>query len=193
MTKTLFLGVTCSLLLGGVANAGPITWIVSMTLTNTNPNMAGTGVGSGSFVYNADTNTYSDWSILLSGFPLNPNGPDINGLLTPATSSLTFGSATQLSLGYPELQMPFSYFFTLFFVGPPPNFVDNPLTDSGGQVPFMAFDEPGFGTWSGTGTASSSPEPNPAVLVLLGGAVFCITGREWFRRSLSNKRAAKLP
>lgn len=165
----------CSLMLGGVARADPIFWYLSTTLTNTNPSIAGTGSGVGSFVYDADTNTYSDWNIVLSGFPPNP-GPDINAVLTPATSSEFFGSSTEFGLSY-NIEAEYTVGFS------------EPLTDAGGEVSVFAFDFPNFSSWIGPGTATSGPEPNPAILVLFGSAILSVGYGLRTRRERSRVKA----
>lgn len=154
-----------------IANASPLVWEIP-TLNFT----TGGGTVSGVFTYDADTNAYSAWSIDVSGF----SDPVMNGLLTPATSSVaSFASSGSFDLSYSSGQ---SAFEAVFGYNSGFNFISVPLTDSGGDVPGMSFvllDVPNYTSFN-TGplpvVAFTTPEPMSAVLVVLGGlslSVFC--------------------
>lgn len=164
-----------------MANATPLTWDIP-TLnfiygSGCEPGgVCSGGTVSGVFTYDADTNTYSAWSIDVSGF----SDPVMNGLLTPATSSVaSFASSGSLDLSYSSGQSAFEAVFG-YYSGV--NFISVPLTDSGGDVPGLSFvllDVPSYTSFN-TGAlpvvASTSPEPMSAILVVLGDlslSVFC--------------------
>jgi hypothetical protein len=167
----------------GTANAGPVTW--NLSTLNLDLCCGGSPTGlqgtvTGSFTFNADTNTYAAWSILLSGFA----GTGTDGLLlTPATSTVVlFDPGSFLGLrsdltgpfGAPRVVLNLSFF--------PPLTDAGGTTSAGGNMHFN-LDTPLLGTFSGPhGTASSVPEPSAAALVLAAaGFGFCVL-RVIFRR-----------
>jgi hypothetical protein len=91
------------LLISSSASAGPVTW----SFASVNLNTFFTGTVSGQFTYDADTNTYSAWSITVSNtapggvtlpiFDSGGNAIPLDGLLTPAMSTAV-GAPDQLYL-----------------------------------------------------------------------------------------------
>jgi hypothetical protein len=171
-------GLICmSWLLGAsamVANASPILWNIP-TLNFPQPSA---GTVSGIFTYDADVNSYSAWSIDVSGFPDSV----LNALLTPSTSVVSSRSSAM--------------FFDLFYSSDQAEFrliFDVPLTDSAGTVPGFAVvvDAPNFTSWNATVpvAAFTSPEPMPGALVLLGGVGLLIYSRSRVRRRTSRCQA----
>ena len=157
----------------GIAKAGPIVW----NLSTLNFDIFGgvpaghQGTVTGSFTFNADTATYTAWSILLSGFA----GTGADGLLlTPATSTVgTFAPGLVFSLVSNQNNPNGGYLAVVnlsFFPA---------LTDAGGTTPVggnLALDTPDFSTFvTPGGTVSSVPEPSAGALVLAGaGFAFCV-------------------
>ena len=93
------LALVLMLAVGGAAS--PITWTLSpLHLIQSSPIPPGatpaTGTITGSFTYDADTNTYSNWSFLFSGFSPYSILP-----LTPATSTLIVVKSPGLGDGCP--------------------------------------------------------------------------------------------
>jgi hypothetical protein len=180
--KSTVIAVVLCLLPAGIANAVPVTWNLSPLNFNTGPGLqlGQGGVATGSFTYDADTNTYSSWNIVITDFGFAP----ANGLLTPLTSSLFLPpSATSFALSYSSGQARLSLsFFDPVTLNP------QPLTNSGGLVNVSAsVVDAGnvFYSWFGGGTASSVPEPASASFVLAGGGALCavfILLRQWLAR-----------
>jgi len=177
--KSPLMAVVFFLLLAGVANAVPITWNLSTLSFNIGAGLelGQGGLATGSFTYEADTNTYSSWNIVVSAFGFAP----ANGFLTPLTSSLFLPpSATSFSLSYSSDQ---ARLFLSFF--DPATFNPQPLTNSGGVVNVSAsVVDAGnvFYSWFAGGTASSVPEPGSATFALGGGVVLCVVCiflRQW--------------
>jgi hypothetical protein len=83
-----FFAISLSFLLAAGGEAAPITWtLLPLHITQTTGIPVGgkpaTGTVHGAFTYDADTNTYSNWSFVFSGF----SGFQ-TATLTPATSSI---------------------------------------------------------------------------------------------------------
>jgi hypothetical protein len=157
----------------GIANAGPIVW----NLSTLNFDIFGgvpaghQGTVTGSFIFDADTTTYTTWSILLSGFA----GTGADGLLlTPATSTTgSFAPGLVFSL-LSNQKDPNGGFLAVVNLSFFPA-----LTDAGGTTSVggnLALDTPDFSTFvTPGGTVSSAPEPSAGVLVLAGaGFAFCL-------------------
>lgn len=168
-----------------IANATPVVWNIPTLDFITGPG----GTVSGVFTYDADTNTYSAWSIDFSGLP----DPVLNGLVTPSTSVLSSSSSSTFfsfsySSGQAEFELGFGYLDSNF------NFIDVPLSNSGGDVPGFAtvldLDFPTLNSWN-TGelplVASTTPEPMSAILVLLGGVGPFIFYKWRFHRRTSSR------
>jgi hypothetical protein len=172
------------------ANASPLVWnIPTLTFQQLN---SSPGTVSGVFTYDADTNSYSAWSIDISGF----SDSVLNGLATPATSTLApFSASTNFPVLYSSGQAEFELAFGFVSGG---IFTSVPLTDLGGSVPGFAevIDVPNFTSWNSgvvPVAASASPEPMPGVLVLLGGIGLFIYSKWRFRRRTSRCQANPLP
>ena len=101
-----------------VADCRPLRW----TLQNVTL-QPGAGTLSGTFVYDAVTNTYFDWSVLVQGAA--PFGI-VSETFTPVNSSLIIGTAFFFSIRDATTNQ----YLTLSFGGVTPM----PLTDSGGTV-----------------------------------------------------------
>jgi hypothetical protein len=157
------------------ASGGPIQWSLSPV------NLQGCcipplnqqqGLASGTFSFDWDTQTYTDWSLHISGYtsPLE----HLNAVLTPATSSVSVGGSTFLDLTYAgnvgDLVLEFGY-LTTFGV------IDVPLTSFGGTVPVLVTNSSrlvSFSAFASDGSASSVPEPAAGVLVLVSAAILCL-------------------
>ena len=173
---------------GGGANAGPITWVLSPVSLG----QEFTGTMTGQFTYDADTNTYSNWSISTLNVNLVPlvvtppvldssdNPIPLDVQFTPATSSLSFGVPGGFLLQNPSGSVSLS----LEFCTPPLPCSLTPLTDSVGTTQLLAFyvvrghtvDVPEMISFTafGFGSASSTPEPTSLGITVLGGAVLGI-------------------
>jgi hypothetical protein len=129
------------------------------------------GTASGFFIYDANTNTYSNWNILVSNF--SAGFSQGNADATPATSSIQpthfglFGPPGPRSVGFS-----YSSDQALLWLD-----FNSPLSNSGGVVGVSAMildAGNGYYCWSAGGTASTVvPEPASA-LPLLGGIGFCV-------------------
>lgn len=167
----------------GVAKAGPIVWSISpVTLQGCciSPLNLQSAVLSGTFVFDSQTLTYTDWNFNISAYT-DPVAA-MNGTLTPATSSLILGGPTFLHLLHASQQadLVLSFGFTTFG-----GFVETPLPPLGGTVPLAVSDSSRFVSFfaNAVSTASSVPEPTAGFLVLVGAAILCIRKPVRFRRS----------
>jgi hypothetical protein len=180
--KSLFL-VGISLALANFANATPVLWTLSTLSFDTGgggPSLADGGIASGYFTYDADTNAYSDWNILVSGF--GAGFSQGNALVTPLNSSVT--TAYSQPTGPAYFGLSYSSDQALLWLNFPAS-----LTNAGGSVSTNAtiLDAGNlFYSWyaSGTATGSAVPEPAP-VLFMFGGLGICVLGLFLQRRRRS--------
>lgn len=111
------------LVYSNLANATPLTWYLDGVVFYEDHTTA-----TGSFVFDADTATYSDWDITtVNGYS---SGGPISGLnYNPTSAAFNSGNANYLSLidpSYLITNTEFSYFLALIFM--------NPLTNAGGTI-----------------------------------------------------------
>jgi hypothetical protein len=148
--------------------ADPLQWDLSTLTFQANslpPGTVSTGTATGSFTYNADTNSFTTWSIELSGFA-GTAVPAGGLLLTSANTSSSCPpcSPTNFYIVDPTFSTGFDFLSLLFA---------QPLTDAGGTVSMssgiMALNTPNFGTFflQGPSSVSSVPEPSSAALTLI--------------------------
>jgi hypothetical protein len=151
------------------ANASPILW--NLSTLNYNPSTFdptfGSGTVSGSFVFDADTNTLSLWSISTAGF-----APETNITFTPANSTASSGlggSCGSLACTFLLSDTIFHDFLNLMF--------DSPMTNAGGTIgissqafQFLKLDVPTVTTYylASPGSVTSTPEAAPSMLVFVG-------------------------
>lgn len=161
-TRSLFL--LAAVMFGGVAHATLVFW----TLQNDVFNDGGTAVGS--FLYDADTNTYSSWSISVSGgntvnfppFTYTPGNSIFAGAHTPDTFGLQ--DPSQFINGNPAQDRILVFFFNS---GPI-------LTNAGGTVPFSGIECFQCGpsrNQSGSVLGGPVPTPEPGTATLLGAGI----------------------
>ena len=184
MAPLLLLGITAH-----SASAGPLLWSLSpLTLQGCciPPLNEQHGVLSGTFLFDWQTQTFSNWSFDISGYTSPVE--HLNAVLTPATSSVMVQNGSFLHLTYAgdigDLVLTFGY-LTTFGV------VEVPLTSFGGNVPVIASNSSRlvsfFASSFGGNVASLSnvPEPAAGALVLIAGAVLCLWKPGRFRRTAS--------
>lgn len=171
--------VVASLLLLGImaggASTGPILWSLSPITLNgccIPPLNEQHAVVSGTFLFDALTNTYSDWKSNISGY--TPPVEHLNAVLTPATSSIRVGGPTFLDLAYTGdiggLVLTFGYLTT-------GGVIEVPITDLGGTVPALVSNYSRLVSFSASSlptSVSSVPEPAAGALVLVAAAVLCL-------------------
>ena len=174
--SALTLGLLTILGAAGSASADPVQWDLStltFQATSFPSGVVSTGTVTGSFTYNADTNTYTTWSLDLSGFP--GTGVPASGLLvTPANTSLFCSPCAPNFLLIDSTLSSALSSFELFFT--------QPLTDAGGTVSigpdggFLIFDTLDFGTFhTPGGSLTATPEPSASALVVLVAFGLCLT------------------
>jgi hypothetical protein len=167
------------------ASASLLTW----TLNNVTFNDGGTSVGS--FVYDADTNLFSNFNISVAGGDITLFPPF---MYSPATSFLRPPlDATDLSLTSNDLQR------TLFMM------FEQPLTNAGGSILVQnpaglggdaefSGTSPPFGHrgfTAGTVDAPNAPTiPEPSTLTLFGSGILAMLGYVWRRRNPFRRAAA---
>ncbi|MBF2097123.1 MAG: hypothetical protein IGQ88_01935 [Gloeomargaritaceae cyanobacterium C42_A2020_066] len=149
---TVAIGVGC---VGVVMDVRPAA-AISLTWTLSGFNFVDGTTAVGSFDYDADTNTYSNISIIVDN-PIPANG--VPGYSFPSVftdSDIFFGDSSSLVLG------PDNNLFDQFF--------DIPLTNAGGTIGVIANygDNFGDGVRQTTGTISAVGVPVPAPPGVLG-------------------------
>lgn len=166
MLRHLSKAILFFLAIGPAAYASPVTWTLhSVTLNQ--------GTMSGFFVYDADTQTYSDWSIVVPSEPAYSIAGETLTPINSSTTGLTGDSAFELADNTNTDLLGF--------------FFSNPLTDAGGPDPLVVTQTPGgtFVTnfsvgnidWATDGVAQGAPSdvPEPATTALwIGGAALLL-------------------
>ena len=180
MGPLLVLGITAH-----SASAGPLLWSLSpLTLDGCciPPLNEQHGLLSGTFLFDWQTQTFSNWNFDISGYTLPVE--HLNALLTPATSSVMVQNGSFLHLTYAgdvgDLVLTFGYLT-----------VEVPLTSFGGTVPVIATNSSRLVSFFASSFAgsvasvSNVPEPAAGALVLIAGAVLCLWKPGRFRRTAS--------
>jgi hypothetical protein len=170
-----------SIAAGGV-NAAPILWSlppVALQGCCIPPLNEQKAEVSGTFVFDWQTLTYSGWEFTISGYTA-PVAP-LNGTLTPATSTILTSSPAFLHLVYASNQADLVLTFAFVTFG---GLIEVPLPPFGGEAPVLVSNSARFVSFSAfsSGAVSSVPEPVAGVLVLVGGAILCMSKPGWFRR-----------
>jgi len=168
------------LLWSATAWSVPVSW----TVDSVNFGIAG-GTATGSFVYDADTNTYSNINITTW---FNEDATDMFGIYTYLSPNDTYPASDRflptVSSGSPDLEQN-SYGFELFF--------DEALTNAGGTVAIQRgfeglCDDPncvGYDyewPWREAYAGTISAVPIPAAVWLFGSA---LAGLGWVKRKQS--------
>jgi hypothetical protein len=163
--------------IGGAAHAASLTWTIE-NATLTSQLTGDTGTMSGSFGYDADTNTYSNFVISVTGF-INTGVPEDIYVWRGIYSDVLPGTALQLNSekGSPNPLQP--VYLTLDF--------SSALTGTGGIVAInsgivltnaLYNNDPPYAAILGEG-ATVSAVPVPAAVWLFGSALLSIG---WLRR-----------